>query len=52
MANTKSISEDEPVEVYDPSDAQETIASDDYNDLPIELMPSSRKNKLNWKNEN
>ena len=52
MANPKSISEDEPVEVYDPSDAQETIASDDYIDLPIELMSSSRKSKLKWENEN
>lgn len=51
MTDTKSTAEDKPLEVYGPSEAQETFASDDYNDLGIELIPNSRKSKLKWKND-
>ena len=51
MTDTKSTAEDKPIEVYDLSEAQETFASDDYNNLGIELIPNSRKSKLKWKND-
>lgn len=46
MTNAKITSENELVEAYDLPEEQDPFTSDDYNDLPIELIPSSRKSKF------
>ena len=51
MTNAKSTSENELIDTYDPPEEQEPFTSDDYNDLPIELIPSSRKSKFKWEKD-
>ena len=45
MADTIEAPEDEPVETYDPEDPQE-----DYSDIEIDILLSSRDQKLGWNN--
>lgn len=43
MADNIKDSENKPVKTYDPEDQQE-----DYSDLEIDVVPSSRDQKLGW----
>ena len=45
MADNIESPEDESVETYDPEDPQE-----DYSDIEIDTIPSSRDQKLGWNN--
>lgn len=46
--NMKSKLEDQPVEMQDLEDRETDIIVDDYKDMPIETVASSRKRFLQW----
>jgi len=51
MAKTKETSEKDPLEAPLTKEAQEAAPSSTYNDLKIELLPSSRGRKFKWKKD-
>ena len=51
MAKTKETSEKYPLEAPLTKEDQEVVPSSAYNDLKIELLPSSRGRKFKWKKD-
>lgn len=51
MAKTKETSEKDPLEVPLTKEAQEAVPSSTFNDLKIELVPSSMGQKFKWKKD-